>query len=291
MDDDYTDRRRDVETDLGEITSRLGEPVATYRTNATSVAWRFGLGLAIVLGVAVLHWLVWSGEIPWPKWRHFKLILILLAGLFVAPGLGLYLIGFAVRGRKMWVLDYPTGLFVWHRGAVVACPWDEVRAVQITGLPDKAFLNRPVGPDGLPEVVWFDLAKSGKRVFGTSITLTRADGEQVEVSSILSDFPALGERVQRETFRQLFPTYWALFRDAQQLSFGPVGVGPGGITVGKHTLRWPEVEGLERVSDKVEVKQVGKKKAWAKADLNEVVNLHVLMGIVQARRDLASGVA
>ena len=69
------------------------------------------------------------------------------------------------------------------------------------------------------------------------------------------------------------------------MSFGAVDVGPGGITLRKETLRWSEVDVLERVSDKLEIKQVGKKKAWKKADLNEIVNLHVLMGIVQAKRD------
>jgi hypothetical protein len=296
MDDDYPDPRRDVDradygdrhdvdADIGEITKRLGDPDRIYETNPSSVAWRFCLGLAIVLAVAALHYAVWTGHIPWPRWRHFKLIIILVMGMFVAPGVGLYLIGFAIRGRKMWVLDYPTGLFVWHRGAVGACPWDEIRAIQIAGLPDKAVLVRQTGSDGLPECFWFDLAKSARRVFGTSITMTRADGEQVEVSSILKDFAPLGERIQQETFRQLFPTHWAMFQDAQTLSFGAVEVGPGGITVGKDTLRWPEVDVLERVSDKLEVKQVEKKKAWKKVDLNEIVNLHVLMGVVQARRE------
>ena len=39
MDDDYA-KPRDVDTDLAEITSRLGEPEATHRTNVRSVAWR-----------------------------------------------------------------------------------------------------------------------------------------------------------------------------------------------------------------------------------------------------------
>ncbi|HVK10465.1 MAG TPA: DUF6585 family protein [Gemmataceae bacterium] len=295
MDDDYPDRRdidatesggrHDVDADIGEITRRLGDPLRIYETNPASVAWRFSLGLAMVLAGAALNYLVWTGEVPWPKWRHFKLILLLIAGMVAAPGAGLYLIYFAVRGRKMWVLDYPTGLFVWHRGAVAACPWDEIRAVQLSGLPDKAVLVRQTDADGLPECLWFDLAKSAKKLFGTSITITRSDGEQVDVSSILGDFAALGERIQQETFRHLFPRHWASFQDMQTLSFGAVEVGPGGISVGKDTLRWPEVDALERVSDKLEVKQVGKKKAWKKVDLNEVVNLHVLMGVVQAKRE------
>src|SRR5688572_13126914 len=122
MNDEYASPR-DVETDLAEITSRLGEPDATYRTSPRNVAWRFSLGLVLVLGAAGLHYVLWSGHIPWP--RNALLWKALLAGLIVSPGAGLYLIYFAVRGMKLWVLAYPTGLFVWHRGRVVAYPWHE----------------------------------------------------------------------------------------------------------------------------------------------------------------------
>ena len=83
MDDEYA-KPRDVETDLAEITSRLGEPDAMHRTNPRSVAWRFVLGVLIVLAAATLHYLMWSGAVPWPK--GVKLWMLLLAAMFVGPG-------------------------------------------------------------------------------------------------------------------------------------------------------------------------------------------------------------
>jgi hypothetical protein len=281
MSDDYA-RPRDVETDLAEITSRLGEPSATHRTNTRHVAWRITLGVVLVVGSAALHYVLWFGHIPWP--RNAFLWKALLAGLIVSPGAGLYLIYFAVRGMKLWVLAYPSGLFVWHRGHVVAYPWDEVRSVQLAGLPDKAFLNRPPGPDGSPEAIWYDLTKSGRRIFGTTITLTRTDGEQVALPSTLDEFPDLGRRVQEETYRRLFPYYWVTLEDGRSVDFGPVTCDAGGIAVGKQYLAWAEVDTLERASDKLEIKQTGKKKAWAKIDLGEIANPHVLMGIASAAR-------
>ena len=41
---DEHDQPRSEETDLVEITSRLGEPEAVHRTNQGSVVWRFVLG-------------------------------------------------------------------------------------------------------------------------------------------------------------------------------------------------------------------------------------------------------
>jgi hypothetical protein len=277
MDDEF-DKPRDVETDLVEITNRLGEPDSTHRTSTSSVAWRFALGVLIVIVAAVLHYLTWTETIPWPKARHWKLWALLLAGMFVGPTVGAYLIYFAIRGLKMWVLSYPTGLFVWHRGRVLAFPWDEIRAVQIAGLPDKAVVHRE------SDAVSYDLARSGRRVFGTTITLTRADGEQINLPSTLGDFPGLGRRIQEETYRRLFPVLWADFEAGQPVAFGSIVCTLAGLTVGKDTLPWAQVGALERAQDKLEVKRVEKKKTWRRVDLNDLVNPHVLMGVADAAR-------
>jgi hypothetical protein len=283
--DEELDKPRDVEADLIEITSRLGEPDSTHRTNAGSVVWRVVLGTAIIIAAAVLHFLMWSGVVPWPggaRAHGIKLWIILLAAMFIGPGVGAYLIFFAIRSLKMWVLAYPTGLFVWHRGKVIAFPWDEIRAIQITGLPEKAVLHR-AGGDQAADAYWYDLSRAGRRLFGTVLMLTRSDGEQLGLPSTLGDFAALGRRVQEETYRRLFPTMEDDFQAGQPVAFGPIVCGLGGITVRKSTLPWADVAALDRVQDKLEVKRAGKKKrAWAKVELNEVVNVHLLMGVADA---------
>jgi hypothetical protein len=286
MDEDF-DQPRDVESDLTEITSRLGEPDSTHRTNAGSVAWRVVLGVVIIIVAATLHFLMWSGIVPWPggaRAHGIKLWVVLLAAMFIGPGVGAYLIFFAIRSLKMWVLTYPTGLFVWHRGKVVAFPWDELRAIQISGLPEKAVIHR--ASEDQSDFCWYDLSRASRRVFGTTILLTRADGEQLGLPSTLGDFDVLGRRIQEETYRRLFPPMWADFQAGQPVTFGPIVCGLGGVTVRKSTLPWVDVASLDRVQDKIEVKKIGKKKnkAWAKVELNELVNVHVLMGIADAAR-------
>jgi len=279
MDDEFA-KPRNAENDLAEIIARLGEPEATYRTNMQSVAWRFSLGVLIVVLAGILHYLMWSGAVGWPK-GSIKLWIVIVGAMLIGPGLGIYLITFAVRGMKLWVLAYPTGLFVWHRGRVVGFPWDEIRAVQIVGMPDKAILSYPVEPD---ESFWFELLKSRRRVFGTTITLTRGDGEQISLPSTLTDFADLGKRAQEQTYRRLFPGMWAEFQDGRTLEFGALKCDAGGIIVGKKRLPWAELEAVVRESDKLEVRQIGKTRAWAKCELNGMVNLHVLMGVVAAAR-------
>jgi len=229
---------------------------------------------------------MWSGQVPWPGARGWKLWILILAAMFVGPGIGLYLITFAVRGLKLWVLVYRTGVFVWHRGKVLAFPWGDIRAVQMTGIPDKTVLQQDLDPRQMPKTVWYDLEKSRRRVFGTTITLTRTDGEQVSLFSTLDSFAALGQRVQEETFRRLFPSYLADLQDGSKLDFGPLKCDRDAIYVGKKSLPWSQVDTVAKASDKLEIKhKVGSKtKTWAKCDLNEFVNLHVLMEIVQAMR-------
>lgn len=281
MNDEH-DQPRTEETDLVEVTSRLGEPESIHRTNQGSVIWRFVLGVSIVLAASGLHYVLWTGQIGWP--RGVKLWIIALAGMFVGPGVGLYLITFAIRGMKLAVLIYPTGLFVLHRGRVIAFPWEEVKAMQISGLPEKAVLHRPIRPDGMPETVWYDLVKSQRRVFGTTIILTRIDGEQVSLISTLDDFPALGRRIQEETFRRLFPVRLEALENGSILEFGTLSCDRHKITVGKKSLLWIELDELKRVADQLHLKRTDKKKAIAKCELNELVNLHVLMGIATVVR-------
>jgi hypothetical protein len=284
MDEEHA-QPRDVDADLAEITSRLGEPDATYRTNVRRAVWRLTLGIVLVLAAAGLHYCVWSGVVPWPRNAIFWKVLLI--AMFGSPAAGLYLVYFAVRGMKLWVLAYPTGLFVWHRGRVVSFPWNEITAIQFAGLPEKAAIHLP-GPAEMPDLVWFDLSNSKNRIFGTTISLTRIDGEQVALPSTLEGFPDLGQRVQEETYRYLFPNAWAAILDGQPVMFGSLDCDSIGITVGKKSLPWQQVDKVERIADKLVIYQKAKKKVWAKCHLGELVNLHVLMGVVAAARASSS---
>ncbi len=279
MDDSADPAERDIGSDLAEITGRLGEPDSTHHTSRGGVVWRFVVGVLMVVGSAVFHYLFWTEQIPWPAARHFKLwAFIIIAGL-LGPGGGLALIAFAVRSMKMWVLTYPTGLFVWHRGQVSAYPWDDIVAVQFGGLPPKAKYTLLNDGDDPPELGWYDLEKTGGRLFGSNLTLERADGEEVTLPSVLEEFPALGERVQKETFSRLFPAMRDRLRAGASVEIVPVTFSPLGLTFGKKTLPWLDMDRIDRVGNELHIFQKGKKRPWKKIPLLVTKNLHVLMGL------------
>ena len=285
MNDEH-DPPRSEESDLVEITSRLGEPESIHRTNQGSVVWRLVLGALIVLGAAATHYFLWTGQVGWLKGA--KPWIIALAVMFVAPGVGIYLIAFAIRGMKLAALVYPTGLFVRHRGRVVAFPWNDVKVIQISGLPQKAVLQCQQPPDVEHTTVWFDLSRSRRRTLGTTITITREDGEQATLASTLDGFAELGQRIQEETFRRLFPRSLVELSYGTILTFGPLWCDRNRLVFGKQEVLWSELESLDRVADLLHLKRVGKKKVFAKCAVSDVVNLHVLMGLAASSRSIAA---
>ena len=282
MDDSPDPAARDIVADLAEITARLGEPDAMYHTNQGGVVWRVVVGILMVVGSAVFHYLFWTGRIPWPAAQHLKLwAFIVIAGV-VGPGGGLALINFAVRGMKMWALTYPAGLFVWHRGRVVALPWGDISAVQFGGLPPKAAYSQLKASDASPVVGWYDMGKSGGRLFGWSLTLERADGEEVTLSSVLEAFPALAERVQKEMFLRLFPVLWDRLRAGETVEITPLTISLSGLTFDHKELPWADADRIDRAGEELHIFQNGRKRPWKKIRLTVTKNLHVLTGLADA---------
>lgn len=276
MDDEFA-KPRDVDNDLAEITSRLGEPEAVYRTNMRGVAWRFALGVLLLVAAAGSLVAVLTGQWRWAK--NF-----IHVGLFVCPIAGLYLIYFAVSGLKLWVLEYPSGLFVWHRGKVVAFPWDDIVAMQLSVIPENKALVRTDGTEGLPATVWYDLERSRRQGYGIWIKLTRADGEQVSLTSTLDGFFQLSRRVQEETSRRMFPARWSELLNGATVSFGAIQCSGRGIVFRTKVLPWRELDSVMRDADKLVMRSTKKKRAWAKCEPKEIINLHVLMEITAAAR-------
>ena len=285
MDKDVTEQTRNLATALEEITARLGEPLALHQTQRSGVIIRFLLGVFIVLAVAGLHYLVWSGEIPLGKIRNVKAWLLMIVAGLIGPGTGLYLITFAVRGMNMTVLAYPSGLFIWQRGRVVAFPWSEVDSVQLTGVPKKVKLEQGNATNGKP--VWFfDLSASRWRLFGSTLIIRRADGETLALHSTLRDFADLARLIQTETYGQLRQQARGNGQEPSQSDESDIDCGictfnEQGILKDAKLLSWRDYARYELNGTELAIYSVQSKKAWLKTGLDQLSNPHVLLGILQ----------
>lgn len=282
MDDSPDTSPRDLGSDLEEITRHLGEPEAIYQTNRTRAWWRLTLGSLLVIISLVCHVLFWTGMIPWPAagqinlWSH-----LIMVGIAVPMG-GMALVSFALGSLRMWVLVYPTGLFVWHRGAVVAFPWEEIDRLYFQGLPAGATFRQRADTQGMPSEAWYDLSKGGGQLMGTTLSVVRRDGVVVKITSVLTGFAELGERIQRETMRQLFPDARARLRQGELLDFNEFKLSRHGLLSGGKFLRTREIDRIDRSKADLRVFSKGKKKPFTTIELLALPNPHLFMAMVEA---------
>jgi hypothetical protein len=279
--------RGDIQTDLETIIRQLGEPLATHEIRGSSVAWRVTLGTIIVLASIVFHIAFWTEWIPWPKGaKAIKIWIFVIVGGIGIPAYGVYLVNFALKSAKQWVLVYGTGLFVWHKGEVIALPWDELAGMIIEGLPEKSTFDQVDDANGIPESAAYDLSKSAGRLTATVLKLVRLDGSVVDVPSLLTGFADLSRTIQVEVFRRIFPVHRVLFQNLEPVEYGPVIVNLLGITTDKGVLLWPDFEGVLRKQGNLEFRKKGKWGAWAKVETNLIPNIHILTALCKSAEAL-----
>ena len=77
------------------------------------------------------------------------------------------------------------------------------------------------------------------------------------------------------------------FNAGQLVSFGPLSVGPSGITAGDQSLPWSEIEDVQTRKGMVSVKKSGKWLAWKRAQVSQIPNYFIfdaLVGAILAQR-------
>jgi hypothetical protein len=278
-----------------EITDQLGEPDAIYRASVPKMASRIivgGLGLGLTLTIAIL---LISGTIPWPAAKHIKLWGFLLFGGITIPIASLTSINFALACRGMWVLCYPTGLFIRRKKEVIALPWDEIQTVQFENFPDNAHLQiiykvpnatKSYSPQerlDLVDTAYVELKKSS--TMGCSLTLLRADTKGATVSSMLTGFPELAKTIQIETFRRWYPKIIDQLKNHQAILLGDFVITLEGITHQSTTLAWRDFKELKRKQKLYTITQKKKWGAWLKILSVAVPNWHLFETLVQVLTD------
>ncbi len=250
---------------------RLGDPEAVYRVSPGRFFLKFALGMGLVVYGAVANALAW--EFGWWRVDHVTILV-----LFAPPLTGLSLLRHLYATRGLRVLVYPAGLFRVQQSAAEAYPWDEVAAVGIKSDHGAAVV---LTDDGRVTDCWLTVSSPVFRIGNAGVTIVRADGVSATLSPALAGYDELAERVQRATFRLLWPDAWDRFRAGEPLGFGPLTADAAGVWVGNRGVAWddgPEV----RVAGKNLI-IAGRKKKVA-ADLDAVPNPHVLAGLVEAMR-------
>jgi hypothetical protein len=67
-----------------------------------------------------------------------------------------------------------------------------------------------------------------------------------------------------------------------RVAFGPLSVGPGGITAGDQSLPWSEIDDVQIRKGMMSVKKAGKWLAWKRAQVSQIPNYFILDALVRA---------
>lgn len=244
--------------DLTGKLAALGKPTAEFAVGG----WRPILHLlaapvATLLGVAL-------GVGPFLLLRHFRgsLIKVMILGAFLVVA-GVVMGVRAVRNWKARVLVYPEGLIYFRRGKAVALFFDQV------------------------QTLWRKHSEGHwSRLFQSSLSFVAesADEDRVEFSDYLPRIEDLGRILERDTLPHLLPPALAVYNTGGRVGFGPIELSREGLTTGKKTLPWDQVQEIKFENNQLTITQRDKWRKWFTVAQGEVPNLHVLRAVIDHAR-------
>ncbi len=260
---------------LERCQAELGDPDALFRIDPGRFWTKLSLGAGLLaLGVV--------GNYLW--WVHgpAKFDAFLAKAMIAPPVIGIGLLGHLYRTRGLCVLVYPTGLLRLQRGEVESYPWPEVTEVRLKA--DKATVE--VERDEAGEVTdgWLAVDPPAFQLWNAALTVRRADEATAKLTPVVTGYADLAERVQRATFRLLWPAAAARFRAGEAVTFGPFEVSRAGLRFGGKPLPWADLGDVAVASKNLSVKRKGKWLPWAAKELEEVPNPHVLLALIEEAR-------
>ncbi|MFF5184992.1 DUF6585 family protein [Streptomyces sp. NPDC000345] len=220
-------------------------------------------GLLIAAYLAAIACLATGGILLW----LFVDRVLALFPLLVAVGMGVLYDGplFPAKPGGQCLYLFEKGLLM-DRGAgqLFAVSWDQAVHYQATVTQTISYMGRHMTSS----------------TFHTS-TLVAPSGATVKISNTFAaDFrtwmPLIAEAIGRAQAQKA----WDAVQEGRKTPYGPFELDATGITATrKGTLPWPMVEAIDVHAGVVVVRQYGRRKAWAQAEVKTVPNLLVFLTV------------
>jgi hypothetical protein len=240
---------------------QLGAPVATYKPPLTNPLAIIG----VVLGAIVLDILVLYGILAATGYIFYILIAIPIAAI----GYGVV----AMLNYNLAIYQFMNGLVRAKGQQVEVVRWDRISALWIR-------MNRRRNYS-LSGALASSLA-SGNTIQG--LTLQRDDGRNFSFSSLLRGHLRLIQSIEQNMVQFHLPRATAAYQSGQVVPFGPLSVSRQGISNGRETLGWNEVQNIEINRGNLLVKRSPKGAKWASVDVAKIPNLAVFVSLTSGVR-------
>jgi len=236
--------------------AQLGEPKAEFAVRGAGFVRKLvlaplliGAGLTLeVLLIGVLHI------------HHYDLLL--LGVVLVLSGVTLVVRAFRNRGLR--VLVFPEGLVRLHRGEAQAFCWEEI---------DQVWQKKNEGAH------WATRAWRGV----LTLKVQTADGRRLSFDDSLPRLAELAQILCRETLPFLRPQAEAACEAGNTLHFGKLRMSRQGLSQGKETLPWSDLQKIKVNGVQLLIYKKGKWTHSLNCSLADVPNAHVLLALLEQR--------
>jgi hypothetical protein len=236
---------------------QLGNPVATYTSSKSGVIFTVIFGALLVIGGIGVF--ILGVTPPAAGSVNDSAIVELIIGVIMFA-VGAFVIYRAWHITALQVQVFTGGLVSTTRQGTIVFPWEQIVAVwqQVT----KHYTNGVYS--------------------GTthSYTIQRRDGPKANFSDALRQVEQLGNAIQQETFKYLFPQAVAAYTAGQPLYFGKLTISQQGISNGKETVAWHDVNSIRLNKGMISVSKQGKWFNWSNATVGQTPNVFIFLALV-----------
>jgi hypothetical protein len=111
-------------------------------------------------------------------------------------------------------------------------------------------------------------------------TIETTDGRTLKFSNEIVDIHSLGQIIQTEVTNRLVPKMMQSFNSGETVSFGTFSLNKQGITQGKKSLEWAEIEGAQIDNGVVTFKKQGKWFNWTRVPADKIPNLPTFLTLI-----------
>jgi hypothetical protein len=243
-----------VTSEIPMAAAVLGTPTAHYAPNPRVL--KINRIVSIIFLVICL-----GGAVPLIiNWLSGEDVLILLIIALVVAGLSVWGLVDNKRKQGMQLLVFPEGLAETKQEQTSLIRWDDI------------------------SYSWQSVTKHYRTGIYTGTThlytIQTKDGQQYKFNDTYKNVEALGNLIQDEVARRIFPVVAQAYNAGQTVNFGQLNISKAGINNGKETIAWDEVKDVKLQSGIVTIKKEGKWLNWKNVTVAQTPNIFVFLGMV-----------
>lgn len=183
---------------------------------------------------------------------------IIVGVLFIFGALYCFYTLFSWRGTHAQL--FQNGFVISRAGKTLSGRWEDVSTIKQQIVQQRYY--------GIP--IWtsyrYDIALQ--------------NGDSMRVNSGFRQAGKLGDAIQRMAANAQLPRAISAFQNGATVPFGKYSVSQAGISNGKDTLPWNEVNQVAFGNGYVLVMKQGKRLRWASAPMSKVDNVYVFVALV-----------